>query len=185
LNKKYNILIINHPISQCGIYQYGVDIYNSLKKSSIYNFIYEECSNSIDLCGIIKKHNPQLIIYNYYVTTMSWLNKSITRSYNIKQIAIMHEVTQKEADDSDTDIFDAYLCPDPTLVVNKTHIFKTTRLIPTYSCLPINIEKITIGSFGFGIFDKGFERLINIVKKEFKEAIVRIHMPFNSVVDIN
>jgi hypothetical protein len=181
--KKDAILIVSHGKTQCGIYQYGIDISNSLGKSSVYDFVYVECSSPVELDEAIKKNHPKGIIYNYYHSTMPWLNSAITGRYNIAQYAIMHEVTQEEADNAIAEMFDGFMCPDPTLAENKEFIYKTPRLIPTY-CNYQNIPDIpTIGSFGFGFHDKGFERLVDIAQKEFDRIRIRIHMPFNDIVD--
>jgi len=95
----------------------------------------------------------------------------------------MHEVTQEEADKATQELFDYHLCPDPTLVENNPFVFKTRRLIPAY----INSQNIpdilTVGSFGFGFGDKGFERLVDTVQREFNRARIVLNLPFNDIVD--
>jgi radical SAM protein with 4Fe4S-binding SPASM domain len=181
--KKDTILIISHKKKRCGVYQYGIDIVSALSKSNVYNFVRVECFSHAELDDAIRKYNPKVIIYNYYPFSWPWLNAQITRSYRIPQLCVMHEVTQEAADKATTEMFDGFLCPDPTLVKNQSIIYKTPRLIPTY-CNYSNIpDVLTIGSFGFGFCDKGFERLIDIAQKEFDRVNIRIHMPFNSIVD--
>ena len=181
--EKRKVLVVSHKEKQCGIYQYGVNITAALQKSSHYSFRYVECSNSKELAKAIAQHNPEAIIYNYYPATMPWLNPTITRQYTLPQLGIMHEVTQEEADQADQELFDYHLCPDPTLQENTPYIFKTHRLIiPYINAFPIP-NTLTIGSFGFGFSDKGFERLIETVQNEFDEAKIIINMPFNSIVD--
>ena len=130
---------------------------------------------------MITKVNPALVIYNYYPATMPWLTSRITRQYKIPQLGIMHEVTQEEADKADNEMFDFYLCPDPTLIENNPIVFKTKRLIPAYINLKNVPDIVTIGSFG----DKGFERIIEVVQKEFDQAVIRLLLPFNDRVDKN
>lgn len=177
------VIIISHKEKQCGIYQYGINIAEALKKSDHFNFIYAECSNKNELDYIISYHNPAVIIYNYYPITMPWLTKEITRQYPLPQLGIMHEVTQKDADNADQEMFDYHLCPDPTLKINNSIIFKTKRLIPPY----INSKKlpdiVSIGSFGFGFDDKGFEHIVTSVQDEFDEAIINFLIPFNDIMD--
>ena len=184
-NKKGDILVISHKEQRCGIYQYALNITEALKKSSRYNFSYAECSNEGELKTIISKTNPAAIIYNYYPATMPWLTGMITRQFQIPQLGIMHEVTQEEADNADRAMFDFHLCPDLTLKENNPIVFKTKRLIPPYINLKNIPDIITIGSFGFGFGDKGFERIIEIVQKEFDKAIIKLLLPFNDVVDRN
>jgi hypothetical protein len=177
------VLIVSHKQKSCGIYQYGINITRALQKSLRYSFIHVECSNEQELEDYIISNNPSVVIYNYYPQTMPWLNSQITKKYKFVQMGIMHEVTQKEADKATSEMFDYHLCPDPTLVVNKSNIIKVPRLIPNYinsTALP-NI--VTIGSFGFGFYDKGFEKLIETVQSEFDEARIILHIPFNEIVD--
>ena len=41
----------------------------------------------------------------------------------------------------------------------------------------------TIGSFGFGLEGKGFERVIETVQREFDHAHIRLHIPFSPIMD--
>jgi len=95
----------------------------------------------------------------------------------------MHEVTQEEADKATQEMFDYHLCPDPTLVENNPFVFKTRRLIPPYINSQNIPEIVTVGSFGFGFGDKGFERLVETVQQEFDNARIVLNLPFNDIVD--
>jgi hypothetical protein len=181
--RENTILVVSHKQKNCGIYQYGVNITRALQKSDRYSFVYVECSNEQELDKYITQNNPSAIIYNYYPATMPWLNSQITRKYKVVQLGIMHEVTQEEADKATQEIFDYHLCPDPTLVENNPYVFKTRRLIIPYINSTYLPDTVTIGSFGFGFSDKGFERLIETVQKEFEQARIVLHIPFNDIVD--
>ena len=184
------ILIVNHKERHCGIHQYGEDIYSALKKSKKYDFQYVECSNEQEFRRtFFRSPIPKAVIYNYYPATMPWLTWDITRDYaintqsQVKHLGIMHEVTQEDADQANQSLFDYWLCPDPTLHPNEVCL-KTKRLIPKYvNSLPLP-EIPTIGSFGFGFADKGFERIVTTVQEEFDEAIIKFLMPANPLVGI-
>ncbi|OCR01808.1 hypothetical protein BCD67_04750 [Oscillatoriales cyanobacterium USR001] len=180
---KATILIVSHKQKQCGIYQYGVNIAEALQKSDRYSFAYAECGNYMELKNAVDQINPAAIIYNYYLATMPWLTKEVTRQYKIPQLGIMHEVTQEEADKATREMFDYHLCPDPTLIENNPIVFKTKRLIPDYINITNIPDIVTIGSFGFGFSDKGFERLVTLVQQEFDRAKIVLHLPFNNVVE--
>src|SRR5438094_3457697 len=110
---------------------------------------------------------------------MPWLNRGITSRIPLPQLGLMHEVTQERADQATRDMFDFHLCPDPTLIERNPAVIRTPRLIQpylNYNALP---DIPTIGSFGFGIADKGFQKLVDRVQEEFDEARIRIQMPFN------
>jgi hypothetical protein len=181
--QKKIVLIVSHKEKQCGIYQYGINIYEALKKSTRYSFRYAECSNREELSRALLDTGPTAIIYNYYPKTMPWLNSSITHLNSVPQLGIMHEVTQEGADRASAELFDYHLCPDPTLCEHNPLVFKTKRLIPSY-LNRINIpDTVTIGSFGFGFGDKGFERVVETVQREFDQAKILLRLPFNDIVD--
>ena len=180
---KHTVLIVSHKEKQCGIHQYGINIAQALQKSSRYSFVYTECSNQNELHYAIAQKTPNAVIYNYYPKTMPWLNSQITRQYTFPQLGIMHEVTQEEADKATQELFDYHLCPDPTIQENNPLILRTKRLIPPYINTKNIPDVITIGSFGFGFGDKGFERLVNLVQQEFDQAKILLHLPFNDLVD--
>ncbi|HEX4878131.1 MAG TPA: methyltransferase domain-containing protein [Chitinophagaceae bacterium] len=172
------ILFINHPEKECGVHQYGENIFYAIQQSHQYDFIYCECSRKEELNGFIAKHRPAAIIYNYYGSTMPWLNTRITRKIRIPHIGIMHEVTQERVNRANKTLFDFHIAPDPTVLLTNPIVFKTGRLIPAYSDNKAVPEKITIGSFGFGTKGKGYTKIIEAVQQEFDEAIIRLNIPY-------
>jgi hypothetical protein len=181
--QRNKILIVSYQAKQCGIHQYGVNITEALQRSSRYSFAYVQCSNEEHLRQAILQTNPSAIIYNYYPWTMPWLSARVTRRYRIPQLGFMHEVTQQEADEATQELFDYHLCPDPTLIENNPFVFRTRRLIPSYINSHNIPDILTVGSFGFGLRDKGFERLIDTVQREFDRARIVLNLPFNDIVD--
>lgn len=181
--KKKKILVISHKETQCGIHQYGINIVAALNKSTRYSFEHAFCSSPEELHRAILETTPAVIIYNYYALTMPWLTSKITRRYPMPCLGFMHEVTQKEADNATTEMFDYHLCPDPTVISRNPCIIPTKRLIPHF--LSMQPEPIipTFGSFGFGFGDKGFHELVVRIQEEYDQAIIRLHMPFNDIVD--
>ncbi len=178
-----NILFISHKEQQCGVYQFGKNIANALRKSRRYNFIYAECSSAKELLARVNETRPEAIIYNYYPSTLPWLKKKLMWRIKVPHIGIMHEVTQQLANDADDSFFQYYIAPDPTLLLKNPIVFKTGRLVLPYTnSFPLP-ESPTIGSFGFGTNGKGFERLISTVQNEFDSAIIRLHIPFAAFGD--
>ena len=177
------ILIISHPQKRCGVHQYGLDIAAALATSKKYNFVYCECGSRLDYLNAMHLISPAAVIFNYYSNaTMPWLEPDLTKA-NIPFFGIMHEVTQENADNADRELFDWWLCPDPTLTGKKPICFTTPRLIPKYLNFKERPEIPTIGSFGFGFCDKGFETLVEMVCKQYDEAVIRLHIPFNDLID--
>ncbi len=181
-----NILIISHKEQQCGVYQYGRNIADALRKSNKYHFMYAECSSAEEFLSIVNSIIPAAIIYNYHPyppSTLPWLKKKIIRKVKLPHIDIMHEATQQMADSAGGSFFQYHIAPDPTLLLKNPIVYKTGRLIPKYSNICDLPEIPTIGGFGFGTAGKGFERLVSTVQKEFDEAIIRLHIPFAAFGD--
>lgn len=177
------ILFVTHKQKVCGVHEFGISVADAMKKSARYAFTYAECSNPEELLAFVAKTSPQAIIYNYYQTTLPWLDKDLLRKIDIPSLGIMHEVTQTAADSADASFFDYHIAPDPTLVTNNPIVFKTGRLIPKYTNRFSPPSVTTIGSFGFASHGKGFERLIIAVQEEFDEAIIKLHVPTGDFIN--
>lgn len=113
-----------------------------------------------------------------------FLLPSLRKKYNtIIHMCLLHYMDQQMADTLDDQYFQYYIYGDPTLVETNPRVFKTGRLIKEY----INTKPIPkipiIGSYGFGGAVKGFDYLVELVQKEFDEAIIRLNIPPNGVND--
>ena len=180
---KRKVLVVSHKEIQCGIHQYGLNIVSALNKSSCYTFEHALCASPEELHHAILKAAPAVVIYNYYPATMPWLTPMITKRYTMPCLGVMHEVTQEEADKATTEMFDFHLCPDPTLVQNNPYIIPTKRLIPHFLNMQPEPPIPVFGSFGFGFGNKGFHSLVVRIQEEYDQAIIKLHMPFNDIVD--
>lgn len=186
--EKISILFVNHKAQKCGVYEFGRAIGSILVHSTKYNFIYREADSWDEFYQIYLEAKPEIIIYNYYPSTMEWISKKSgfgLNSYKISaiQIAILHEVTQEIADNSTNLIFDYHIAADPTLLLKNPLVYKTGRLIPRYEGQPLNNKILNIGSFGFATRGKGFLRIIEKVQEEFNEAIINLNIPFSKFAD--
>jgi hypothetical protein len=167
------------------MHEFGWNLKDALKKSNSYHFCYAECMNSAELNKAIAMVRPDVVVYNFYSATMPWLTKETVARYEMPQIGYVHEFDHQNFSAKVYEgFFDYYIFPDPTIDISGyDNCFKTGRLLSNflnYKNLP---QTPVIGSFGFGFEDKGFGRLITKVQEEFDEAIIRINMPFNDVVD--
>jgi SAM-dependent methyltransferase len=193
------ILFISHKKAQCGVYEFGKSISDVLQHSKNYQFVRAECSSLDELKTAIAENAPDAIIYNYHPSVMPWLVTKITpklyksniASIKIPQIGIIHEVNQEVADNAIAyknkyfisnkfifinSLFDFYIAPDPTLILFNDNVYKTGRLTHFYqNKFPIPGKPI-IGSFGFGTPNKGFERIVKLVQREFDEAVIRFNI---------
>lgn len=178
-----SILFVNHKAQKCGVYEFGLAIGNVLVNSKKYNFIYREVDSLGEFKEICQQVDPLVVIYNYSPTTMGWIsewNGLSINSHKVKaiQIGIIHDVTQKISDISTDWLFDYYIAADPTLLLKNPIVYKTGRLVPHFENKPLQNSKITIGSFGFATYGKGFIKIIDKVAQEFDEAIINLNISF-------
>ncbi len=179
------ILYINHKEKKrCGVYQFGYHIGQALQKSAKYDFRYVECNSEAEFRAVFELHKPAMVIYNYHDTTSPWITEKFTRTLNVPQIGTIHEITQEKADTATNTLFDGHIAPDTTLVLSNPVIFKTGRLVLPYKNTLFQETPVpVIGSFGFGLAGKGFEKLIEKVQDEFEEAIIKLHIPYSDFMD--
>lgn len=194
------ILFITHRERQCGVFEFGRDIFNAISSSQKYEFIKAECESLADLEQAIDLHKPKGLIYNYHPSVLPWvctrMAKGIYRNniakINLPQIGFIHEITQTIADTATAyrnryilgpselrlnALFDYYIAADPTLLLKNPLVFKTGRLVPEFKGEPHTPGIPTFGSFGFATPKKGFTRIIELVQREFDTAIIRLNMP--------
>jgi len=181
-----NILFFNHTKKQCGVYQYGIRLFDILKKTEDINYIYIEVNNFEEYKNAILSHSPNIrfIIYNYHGATMPWLNEH-TIQKKVKNIGIPHE--------SSDHLFDIVCNIDPTAPETITR-FSLPRpiyenidemlqnYIPSSESIKEFIEYseegISIfGSFGFGFDNKGFDKIVKMVNEQYDNAIIKFVIP--------
>lgn len=195
------IIFVSHSKQKCGVYQFGKNVFDAIKNTSKYNIEWVECDSLSIFHELIQKYSPEAIIYNYHPSTMPWLTTKLApRIYrsnishlNVMQIGIIHEITQGISDGATNyrntilfhkpnkqvnKLFDFYISADPTLLLQNPNVYKTGRLIPEYHNNFSFPEIPTIGSYGFGTPNKGFEKIVEKVQNEFDSAIIRLNIPF-------
>jgi hypothetical protein len=185
------ILFLNHKIQQCGVYQYGLRLYNILKKTSNIEYIYIEIENIYEYISVIQQSTDiQAILYNYHNSTMSWLNKDNIQN-KVKNIGIPHE--------SRHNFFDVICEIDPTHIKTE-NIYPIPRpmfddvdeILKSYTPSTPNIrgfieyseENVPVfGSFGFGFTNKGFDKIVKIVNEQYSKAIIKFVIPLPAFRD--
>lgn len=189
----YKVLFINHSTQQCGVHQIGKRTGFALEKyGSKYNFFYREANSSHEFYSHYNAIQPQFVIFNYYPSTLPWYHEIKSDSSFIK-IGIWHELSHIWGNNLPEALqtFDYGIILDPTYrnseydqPTGREKIFTVGRGIPefTYRELP---KDLTIGSFGFAIGGKGYERIITQVQSEFDECKIRLHIPFATFGDPN
>lgn len=168
------IIFFNRRNNQCGVHQYGVDTFDSIVKSSKYNFTYKAIDNYNDIESEFGKFDAY--IYNYHPGTMDFLDVHQTRS-DLVNVAIMHELYEEDYDNVSMDFFDFYIMGDPTLQTVRADLFGVPRnIVPAQLEAPHNLVP-TIGTYGYANKHKRYDLIIKEVEREFNEAIIRINCP--------
>jgi hypothetical protein len=175
-----DILFLNHKKSQCGVYNYGIRLYNIWKKSLKINFVYKEI-NSLDEYNHISFDKYNIILYNYHVCTMEWLTRDNITIKSIN-IGILHECYPQIFDyciNTQSDI------PRPIFELIPTVKVTTNSTIIDFLDYGIDTNIPIIGSFGFGFTNKGFDKIVKYVNDYYDTAIIKIIMPFADFGDKN
>jgi len=166
------VAFVNSKQQQCGVYQWGKLVSNILTLDDRYQIDYIECDCIIDFFDSILGKHHDFIFYNWHQLTQKWLTPTIVESLKpySKQIFSFHEVKKPYQFSPD-----ALLMLDLSENITKRE-FSIPR--PIIEC-EIKSEKnseFTIGSFGFGIENKGFPRLCQWVNDNFSGAHLKLHI---------
>ena len=172
------MLFLNHKVKNCGVYQYGLKLYEILSK---IDYIYFEIDSLTEYQELLNKNNVNCVIYNYHVLTMPWLNvDNIQKKF--KNVGILHECENR--------MFDIVCNIDPDAQSNEKS-FSIPR--PIYEDLDLssytpssksiadfisfNDGSPIFGSFGFGFHNKGFDRIVELINKNYDKAVIKFVIP--------
>ena len=166
------VLFVNSKIHACGVHQYGFNIYNSIKThSKQHEYMYVECSSQTEFLQKVAEKPYVAIIYNFHPSTIGWATAELEQILpNIVHVGIVHEPNYGAP-------FTYKISQDPSFEEAPPYYKQHSRNIFDYDNTFPEPEIPTIGSFGFAWADKGFERMISQIKKEFDLAKVRLHLP--------
>jgi hypothetical protein len=180
------VLVVNHNrTDRCGVYQMGKAIADILQGSEKYRFVGVRCDSYDDFWRCYMTHCPSLCIYNYYPGTLDWCVHALNwpcvsdlpgAPEQCVHVGMAHEVTHADAH-TPRPPFKRWIVTDPSFPASDIY-FKTVRPLPTYkgSAAP-PADRLTIGSFGYAFPNKGFERLLSAVMREFGEDVrLRYHV---------
>lgn len=172
------VLFLNHSKSRCGVYWYGVRLCNIWKKNNDHVFEYKEINHVNEYNTILNTYD--VIIYNYHIMTMPWLNIATIKPG--KSIGIWHEghisVPFTKIIDVSTQI------PRPIFETIPLSIEDNRKSIIDF--LNYSKENIPIiGSFGFGFDSKGFDKIIRSVCNTFDKAIIKLVITISEFGDID
>lgn len=162
------IYFINSKKPNCGVYQYGVRIWNSLKDSDL-DIQYFEIENKQDFLDL-NFSNVDLIFINYIYAQngpFEWYDgeiiSHIENVLKIKTVAIRHT-------NMDISAFDYIIDQNPnTGFPRPLYSFDLLKDKPKNNIL-------NIGSFGFANIYKGFDDVVNLVNAQLESAKINLHI---------
>lgn len=182
-----SVLLVNHKIENCGVYQYGLRFRNILSKSQELDYIYIEVNSYDEFSTHVNRCNDlQAIIYNYCTLTLPWLNSS-TLVQSKKNIGLLHPGSPNFFDigcnidpNEKENPPKLYSIPRPIYenVDNllKNHIVKS-KSVKEFINIYTNTNLPIFGSFGLAAKYKGFAKMIAIVNSQYDNAVIKIQMP--------
>jgi hypothetical protein len=178
------VLFLNHKVKNCGVYQYGIRVYDILKNTPDIEYIYKEIDSYQEYISIINRFDLSAIIYNFHHVTMSWLNSN-NMQRKIKNIGIPHESSQ--------DFFDIICDIDPDLPETRNRVSLPRPIFENIDSMLENYKASTpsvkqfieyapigvpiFGSFGFGFLNKGFDKIVTLINEQYDEAIIKFVIP--------
>lgn len=169
------VLFLNHTQPVCGVYQFGKRVYELAKNSKHVDYVYRELESSEEYARYLSEEKPDIVLYNWYPVTMGWLSEDmVVRNRDVKHFFLFHDGHVRQ--NFDKYIFSGAEGKDVNLPKEKTVILP--RPLFEYNENYPNNDVITIGSFGFGGWQKGFTDLVDLVNSNFDKAIINIQMPF-------
>ena len=172
------VLYINHGITKaCGVYDLGLRHFISIQEIENYNMIYAELNDISSFFNICQEYNPDAVIFNYMHMTLPWVNEEIN-NYKCIKFCVPHLFSKNNLETFRNDnIFNYYIILDKFSLENNC-CFKTDRPLSAYYNNSTQKNAIpTIGSFGFALGHKFFDRIVRHVNDCFDKAIINFHMP--------
>lgn len=173
--KEIRVLFVNPPNPQCGVHQYGLNLYSALHRSEKYWVEIAHAGRPSDLHVAETEFKPDCFIFNYHhgIPEISWYS---TYARSRVSLVAYHDAA------IDEDAYRAILFSDPTMPQHGKWypIGRPVPLVPApqpneHSGPPI------IGVNGF-MGAQAQSAVIQILT-EFSGCVIRLHLPFATYGD--
>ena len=166
------IYYINSKQKNCGVYQYGLRIWDTLQHCDL-DIEYFEIETLQDF-NQLNLSQVNVLFFNWIeggpTGPYGWLNHGLLQHIknnfpDLKTVTIMH------TPDFHTATFDYYIDQDPLKNGFTRPLYKYDLSKPK----PKH-DVVHIGSFGFAGERKGFDDLVKLVNEQFETAQINIHI---------
>jgi hypothetical protein len=171
-------LFVNSKKATCSIYESGLMIYDTLKRSSKYGLRYFETTRMPNTPKNSEEYIPNG--YDFYVINWHFSTNKVPKSVlqklsGIKIAPVLEVGVTDTFVYTDRSLFDAYLILDPTKQPERnSYIFG--RPLELAENIKPQLEKLSFGSFGLHIPGKRFEDIIKVATDLNEDCIVRINI---------
>jgi hypothetical protein len=175
------VLILNHRETHCGVQSFGRRVYDLANRSKQVRYLYAEIEHPHEYLAVVQEYKPDFIVYNWHRGTMPWLSEDLVGLFkSIKHYFIYHEEFTRANYDKylffgDYDFNGGAQFGDKKVLLPRP-------LLDYEGSYPEN-NVITIGSFGFGFWQKGYHTLTRLVNDSFDKAVLNFHMPYSHFGD--
>ena len=172
------ILFINSFKPQCGVYQYGKNLYDILTQVHGHEFFYAPVQSLEEAVYAYNTVSPDVVIVNYQSGVTGFLSPAGGRVFpKSKNICILHESLQ----DFSFSAYDYFWFGDPNWGDGQRKISIPRFLFEYTNNNPIPATP-TFGTFGFAYPGKDYQNMLGLIQDEYDEAIFRIHTPRNQII---
>jgi hypothetical protein len=184
------VLFVSHKAPRCGIQQYGIDTVRELSKSKKYNVIHIKVESKAELdAEMAKAGTVDAMVWNYPVQLRAWVDENNPNKPNpIPTALINHDSSTQSGIDGSyrSPYFSDFIYFNPALTSTKSFVHVIPRLIKKCMVLQkegLRYQKHIIGTFGFATTVKKLKMFCDEVKYNFENALIRVHIAPNDVVD--
>jgi len=175
------VLILNHRIRACGVQSFGRRVYDLAVMSKEVRYLYAEIDRPNEYIAVVQEYKPDFILYNWHRGTMPWLSEDLVGLFKgIKHYYIYHEEFTRVN-------YDKYLFFGDYDFGGGAKFGDKKALIPrpllNYAGGYVENKVLTVGSFGFGFWQKGYHKLTKLINESFDKAVLNFHMPYSHFGD--
>ena len=168
------ILLLNHKRVKCGTWQFFNRLSNLALQSTKIEYAYREVDSKEEYFQILDEVKPTHVIYNYHWDRMQFfIEPYVYNNPSIKHYFIWHDGSMVEH--YDMYLFFGVVPPEGNAISKK--VLLPRPLFDYKGEYPVN-KFPTIGSFGFGFWQKQFPEIVKMVNKEFSKAVINIHTTY-------
>lgn len=169
------ILFVARRALRCGIADYGKRVFDILKKSENFEFIWCEIDNEQEFLENYRIYNPNFVIFNYYHSIMGFINNdTISKINNTPNMLVHHE--------GDFTFNPSCIIDIDYMIPERPHENFYTSTRPIFENLnfedSVQNDVVTIGTFGFGFKNKQLPKIAKLVCEQFERAVLKFNVPF-------